>query len=69
FRTLLKYTEANAPLRRNITMDDVAGSGIYLLSNLSSGVTGEVHYVDAGFNTTCMINNEDHMKQYIGLLD
>lgn len=69
FRMLLKYNEANAPLRRNITLDDVAGSGLYLLSNLSSGVTGETHYVDAGFNTTCMINNEEHMKQYIALLD
>ncbi len=69
FRMLLKYNEVNAPLRRNITLDDVAGSGLYLLSDLSSGVTGEIHYVDAGFNTTCMINNEEHMKQYIGLLD
>lgn len=69
FRMLLKYNEANAPLRRNITLDDVAGSGLYLLSNLSSGVTGETHYVDAGFNTTCMLTNEDHMKKYIALLD
>jgi len=69
FRMLLKYNEVNAPLRRNITLDDVAGSGLYLLSNLSSGVTGETHYVDAGFNTTCMLTNEDHMKKYIALLD
>jgi len=69
FRMLLKYNEANAPLRRNITLDDVAGAGLYLLSDLASGVTGETHYVDAGFNTTCMINNEEHMKQYINLLD
>ncbi|MBL4639157.1 MAG: SDR family oxidoreductase [Kordiimonadaceae bacterium] len=69
FRMLLKYNEVNAPLRRNITLDDVAGSGLYLLSDLSSGVTGEIHYVDAGFNTTCMINNEEHMKKYIDLLD
>ncbi len=69
FRMLLKYNEANAPLRRNITLQDVAGSGLYLLSDLSGGVTGETHYVDAGFNTTCMINNEEHMKQYIALLD
>ncbi len=69
FRKLLKYNEANAPLRRNITLDDVAGAGLYLLSDLSSGVTGETHYVDAGFNTTCMINNEDDMHKYIALLD
>lgn len=69
FRMLLKYNEANAPMRRNITMDDVAGAGLYMLSDLSSGVTGEIHYVDCGFNTTCMLNNEDHMKQYIDLLD
>ncbi len=69
FRMLLKYNEANAPLRRNITLEDVAGAGLYMLSDLSSGVTGETHYVDAGFNTTCMINNEEHMKQYIDLLD
>jgi len=69
FRMLLKYNEANAPLRRNITLDDVAGSGLYLLSDLSSGVTGENHFVDGGFNTTCMITNEDHMKKYIDMLD
>ncbi|MEX0300337.1 MAG: enoyl-ACP reductase FabI [Kordiimonas sp.] len=69
FRMLLKYNEANAPLRRNITLEDVAGSGLYLLSDLSGGVTGETHYVDAGFNTTCMINNEEHMKQYIASID
>lgn len=69
FRMLLKYNEANAPLRRNITLDDVAGAGLYILSDLSSGVTGEIHYVDAGFNTTCMVNNDEHMKQFIDLLD
>jgi len=69
FRMLLKYNEANAPLRRNITMDDVSGAGLYLLSDLSSGVTGETHYVDAGFNTTCMITNDDHMKTFINSVD
>lgn len=62
FRMLLKYNEKNAPLKRNITMDDVAGAGLYLLSDLSSGVTGENHYVDGGFNTTCMPTDEDAMK-------
>lgn len=62
FRMLMKYNEKNAPLRRNITLDDVAGSGLYLLSDLSSGVTGETHYVDAGFNTTCMPTDDETMK-------
>ena len=62
FRMLLKYNQKNAPLKRNITMDDVAGAGLYLLSDLSSGVTGENHYVDGGFNTTCMPTDEDSMK-------
>ncbi|MDP2193351.1 MAG: SDR family oxidoreductase, partial [Alphaproteobacteria bacterium] len=50
FRAMLKWTEANAPLRRNTTLEDVGGAGLYLLSSLSSGVTGEVHYVDSGYN-------------------
>jgi len=69
FRMLLKYNEVNSPLRRNITLDDVAGAGLYLLSDMASGVTGETHYVDGGFNTTCMVNNEDHMKKFIALID
>ena len=50
FRTILKWNEINAPLRKNVTIDEVGNSGMYLLSDLSSGVTGEVHYVDAGYN-------------------
>lgn len=69
FRMLLKYNEKNAPIRRNITLDDVAGAGLYLLSDLSSGVTGETHYVDGGFNTTCMPTDDDAMKAFISLLD
>nr|WP_245998970.1 SDR family oxidoreductase [Eilatimonas milleporae] len=65
FRILLKYNERNAPLKRNITLDDVAGSGLYLLSDLSSGVTGEIHYVDAGFNVTCMPTDEDAMQRFV----
>jgi len=64
-RTLLKYNERVSPLQRNITLDDVAGSGLYLLSDLSSGVTGEVHFVDSGFNITCMPNDEDAMRRYL----
>ena len=65
FRMLLKYNEKNAPLKRNITMDDVAGAGLYLLSDLSSGVTGELHYVDGGFNTTCMPTDDASMRKLI----
>lgn len=65
FRMLLKYNEKSAPLRRNITLEDVAGSGLYLLSDLSSGVTGEVHHVDAGFSTTCMPMDDGVMRRAI----
>ncbi len=54
FRHILNWNAENSPLRRNITLDDVAGSGLYLLSDLSSGVTGEIHYVDAGYNIVGM---------------
>ncbi|MPY73182.1 MAG: SDR family oxidoreductase [Alphaproteobacteria bacterium] len=55
-RTVYKWQGENAPLRRNITGDDVGGAGVYLLSDLSSGVTGEVLYVDAGYNVIGMLN-------------
>ncbi|MBO6767169.1 MAG: enoyl-ACP reductase FabI [Erythrobacter sp.] len=54
FRYILKWNELNSPLRRNITIDDVGGSGLYFLSNLSSGVTGETHHVDAGYHVVGM---------------
>jgi enoyl-[acyl-carrier protein] reductase I len=54
FRYILKWNELNSPLRRNVTIDDVGGSALYLLSDLSSGVTGEVHHVDAGYNVIGM---------------
>lgn len=63
FRMLLKYNERNAPLKRNITLDDVAKSGLYFLSDLSSGVTGEIHHVDAGFHVTCMPTDENVMRR------
>ncbi len=50
FRYILKWNQLNAPLRRNVTQHDVGKSALYLLSDLSSGVTGEVHHVDAGYN-------------------
>ncbi len=54
FRYILKWNQYNSPMRRNVTMDDVAGAGMYLLSDLASGVTGEVHHVDCGYNVVGM---------------
>ena len=54
FRYIMKWNELNSPLRRNTTIDDVGGAGLYLLSELSSGVTGEVHHVDSGYHTVGM---------------
>jgi len=54
FRYILKWNELNSPQRRNVTIEDVGGSGLYLLSDLASGVTGEIHYVDAGYNVIGM---------------
>jgi enoyl-[acyl-carrier protein] reductase I len=59
FRFILKWNEANAPLRRNVTTDEVGNSAMYLLSDLSSGVTGEVHYVDNGYNIVGMAAVEE----------
>ncbi len=50
FRYILKWNEYNTPLRRNVTLDDVGKAGVYFLSDLSSGVTGEIHHVDAGYH-------------------
>jgi enoyl-[acyl-carrier protein] reductase I len=54
FRLILKWNEYNSPLKRNVTIEDVGGAGLYLLSDLASGVTGEVHHVDAGYNVIGM---------------
>ena len=54
FRYILRWNEYNAPLRRNVTIEDVGGAGLYLLSDLASGVTGETHHVDAGYHVVGM---------------
>jgi len=54
FRYIMKWNEYNSPLRRNVTIEDVGGAGLYLLSDLAAGVTGEVHHVDAGYNVVGM---------------
>ena len=50
FRYILKWNELNSPLRRNVTIEDVGKAGLYFLSDLSNGVTGEIHHVDGGYN-------------------
>ena len=54
FRYILKWNEYNSPLKRNVTLDDVGGAGLYLLSPLSSGVSGETHHVDCGYHVVDM---------------
>ncbi len=54
FRYILKWNELNAPLRRNVSRDDVGKAGMYLLSDLASGVTGECHHVDCGYHVVGM---------------
>ena len=54
FHYILKWNQLNAPLQRNTTIEDVGGAGLYLLSDLSSGVTGEVHHVDCGYHVVGM---------------
>ena len=51
FGRILKFVEDNAPLRRNVTIDDVGNAAAFLMSDLAAGITGEITYVDAGFNT------------------
>jgi enoyl-[acyl-carrier protein] reductase I len=58
-RSMFSYQQDHAPLRRAITLDEVGGAGLYLLSPLSGGVTGEIHYVDSGYNIISMPRPED----------
>ncbi len=54
FNYILKWNELNSPLRRTVTIEDVGGAGLYMLSDLSAGVTGEIHHVDSGYNVIGM---------------
>ncbi|MBD5803751.1 Enoyl-[acyl-carrier-protein] reductase [NADH] FabI [Azoarcus sp. Aa7] len=58
FSKLLSFNEHNAPLRRNVTIEEVGNAAAFLCSDLASGVTGEIMYVDGGFNTTALGNSE-----------
>ena len=55
-RLMFNYQQRNAPLRRSVTLDEIGGAALYLLSDLSSGVTGDIHFVDCGYNITSMPN-------------
>lgn len=68
FRFILKWNELNAPLRRNVTQTEVGKSGLYLLSDLGSGVTGETLHVDCGYHVTGMVA-VDNAKDTADLLD
>lgn len=67
FRFMLKWNEAHSPLKKNVSIDEVGNSGMYLLSDLSSAVTGEIHYVDSGYNIMGMpaVNFDDNGKPTI----
>ena len=68
FRFILKWNELNSPLKRNVTLEDVGNTGTYLLSDLSSGVTGEIHHVDCGYHTVGMVA-VDEAEGVAGLLN
>ncbi|MBD0413405.1 enoyl-ACP reductase FabI [Oryzicola mucosus] len=61
-RYMFSYQQRNSPLRRTVTLGEVGGSALYLLSDLSSGVTGEIHYVDSGYNIVSMPTLEELKK-------
>ena len=58
FKSMLKLNSSLTPMRRNVTLEDIAGAAVYLFSNLSSGLTGEVHHIDCGYSTTGMMPND-----------
>ncbi len=64
-RYMFSYQQRNSPLRRTVSLEEVGGSALYLLSDLSSGVTGEIHYVDAGYHIVSMPTLEE-LKQMDG---
>ena len=68
FRYILKWNELNSPLRRNVTIDEVGGSGMFLLSDLGSGITGEVLHVDSGYHTVgmCSVDTAAETAELLG---
>ncbi|HXV22736.1 MAG TPA: enoyl-ACP reductase FabI [Alphaproteobacteria bacterium] len=67
FRYILRWNQLNAPLKRNVTIEDVGGAALFLLSDLGAGVTGEVHHVDAGYHVVGMLAT-DSAKELSELL-
>jgi enoyl-[acyl-carrier protein] reductase I len=67
FRYILRWNELNSPLKRNVTTEQVGGAGLYLLSDLSQGVTGEVHHVDSGYHVVGMLRT-DAVSEVRGML-
>lgn len=67
FRFILKWNELNAPLKRNVTIEDIGRSGLFLLSDLGSGVTGEILHVDSGYHTVGMLS-VDNVSETAALL-
>ncbi len=53
-RLMFAFQQRNSPLKRGVTLEELGGAGLYLLSNLSTGVTGDIHFVDAGYNVIAM---------------
>ena len=68
FRFILKWNQLNSPLKRNVTKEEIGNTALYLLSNLGSGVTGEVHHVDCGYHTVGMLA-VDEARSVSDLLD
>jgi enoyl-[acyl-carrier protein] reductase I len=61
-RRVLRWNADHAPLRRNVRLDELGGAALYLLSDLSAGVTGEIHHVDSGYNNSGMPKSSDMLK-------
>src|SRR3546814_8885996 len=70
FRKMLSTFEAAAPLRRNVTIEDVGNAAAFMCSDLAAGITGEVTYVDAGYSTVGMpgIRSEEHTSELQSLM-
>ncbi len=68
FRFILKWNELNSPLKKNVTLKDIGGSAVYLLSELSNSVTGQIHHVDCGYHTVGMLA-VDEAKNIANLLE
>ena len=62
FNTILQHVEQSAPLHRNITIEEVGNAAAFLCSNLATGITGEIMYVDAGYHTAGLMGSTEEKK-------